>query len=335
MVDAGMAVALIETTSHALAQHRVTAVDYDIAVVTNITHEHLDEHGSLENYRAAKRKLFERLSESERKLGVAKVAVINADDSSAAYLSPLPADRQLRYGIERSDVALNARNLRFAADGSHFDVETPIGNFPIYSPLLGRFNVSNILAALAVGIALGGDALQLQAGIAALDVVFGRMEPIDEGQSFMAIVDFAHTPVSLENALQTAREMTNGRLIAVFGSAGLRDRAKRGMMGAISGRLADMTVITAEDPRTEELDEINAEIAAGAARSGAVRGESYVIVPDRAEAIAWACRYAQAGDLVMSCGKGHEPTMCFGTVERPWSEHAAMRAALRAVVGAK
>lgn len=328
MVDEGMTVAVLETTSHALSQHRVTGVAYDIAVVTNITHEHLDEHGSLEGYRAAKRRLFEGLADSYRKLGVPKVAVINGDDSSYEYLEPIPADHQYVYGIESPAATVRAISIRFERDGTRFTAETPIGPIEVHSPLLGRFNVYNILAALSVGLALGGTPEQLATGIVALQVVEGRMEPIDEGQDFLAIVDFAHTPVSLENALTTAREMTDGRLISVFGSAGLRDRAKRGMMGEISGRLADLSVITAEDPRTEDVVEICEEIAVGAERAGAVRGQGYTIIHDRAEAIAWAVQQARPGDLVIACGKGHEPSMCYGTTEYPWSEHEAMRTAL-------
>jgi UDP-N-acetylmuramoyl-L-alanyl-D-glutamate--2,6-diaminopimelate ligase len=329
MVEEGMQVALLETTSHALAQHRVTGVSYDIAVVTNITHEHLDEHGSLENYRAAKRSLFEGLCGGYRKPGVPKVAILNGDDASFDYLFPMPADTRLVYGINSPGARIRAENIRFQRDGTRFTVVTPGGDFPVHSPLLGRFNVYNILAALATGLALGGKIPQLQEGIAALEVVKGRMEPVDEGQNFLAIVDFAHTPVSLENALATAREMTEGRVISVFGSAGLRDRAKRGMMGEISARLANLTVITAEDPRTESVAEICEEIAAGAERGGARRDQNYVIVHDRAEAIQYAVNTAAPGDVVIACGKGHEPSMCYGTIEQPWSEHAAMRAALQ------
>jgi UDP-N-acetylmuramoyl-L-alanyl-D-glutamate--2,6-diaminopimelate ligase len=333
MVKEGMEVALLETTSHALAQHRVAGVSYDVAVVTNITHEHLDEHGSLENYRAAKAKLFAGLAGSYRKPNTPKVAVINGDDSSYKYLSKLLADEQFVYGIESPHATIRARDIHFERDGTVFMADTPIGTFPIHSPLLGRFNVYNILAAIGVGIALGRHLPDVQEriakGIASLKTVKGRMEPIDDGQDFLAIVDFAHTPVSLENALTTAREMTQGRLFAVFGSAGLRDKAKRAMMGAIAGRLADMSVITAEDPRTERVEDISAEIAAGAESAGAVLGDSYTIIYDRASAIEWAVEQAQPGDLVIACGKGHEPSMCYGTTETPWSEHEAMRAALR------
>lgn len=332
MVNEGMQVALLETTSHALSQHRVAGVAYDVAVVTNITHEHLDEHGTLEAYRAAKRTLFEGLAQSYRKAERKKVAIINADDGSFNDLYPIIADTQLIYAIERA-ADVRADQIRFERKGTFFTAHTPIGQLEIYSPLLGRFNVYNILAALATGIALGGNmpdlGARLQQGIAQLEVVMGRMQPIDEGQDFLAIIDFAHTPVSLENALSTAREMTTGRLISVFGCAGLRDRAKRGMMGQISGRLADLTVITAEDPRTEKVEDICEEIALGVERAGGVRFCDYRIIHDRAEAITWAMQQAQPGDLVITCGKGHEPSMCYGTTEHPWSEHEVVRKALR------
>ncbi|MGB0386093.1 MAG: UDP-N-acetylmuramoyl-L-alanyl-D-glutamate--2,6-diaminopimelate ligase [Ardenticatenaceae bacterium] len=355
MVDEGMPIALLETTSHALSQQRVAGVAYDVAVVTNITHEHLDEHGSLAAYRAAKRTLFEGLHQAYRKPNRPKVAIINGDDSSFDYLSPIPVDQQLIYAIENPTAHVRARDIRFEHNGTRFTADiscrpltapnsalaapaeggTALESLEIYSPLLGRFNVYNILAALATGIAIGRDLpdlhTRLAKGIAGLKVVTGRMEPIDEGQAFLAIVDFAHTPVSLENALSTAREMSKGRVISVFGCAGLRDRAKRGMMGEISGRLADLTVITAEDPRTEKVEDICEEIAAGAQRAGAVRDKDYVIIHDRAEAIAWAIQSAQPGDLVISCGKGHEPSMCYGTTEYPWSEHDAVRQALRSI----
>lgn len=336
MVAEGMEVALLETTSHALSQHRVTGVAYDVAVVTNITHEHLDEHGSLEAYRAAKRQLFEGLAASYRKPNMPKVAIINGDDWSYDYLRPIPGDLQLVYAIDNPAAQLRPHDMHFERDGTRFTVETPIGSLDIFSPMLGRFNVYNILAALATGITLGRDipdlAKRLIEGIAALKVVKGRMEGIDEGQDFLAIIDFAHTPVSLENALSTAREMSQGRVISVFGSAGLRDRAKRGMMGEISARLADISVITAEDPRTERVEDICEEIAAGAERAAAVRDKDYFIIHDRAAAIAWAVSIAQAGDLVISCGKGHEPSMCYGTTEYPWSEHQAMRNALLQII---
>lgn len=329
MVDAGALYAVLEVTSHSLSQERVAGVAFDVAVVTNITHEHLDEHGTIENYRAAKRRLFEHLGRSERKPDTPKVAILNADDSSFAMLEALPVDIQLSYGIEQpADV--RARDIHYANDGTRLIADTPIGPITLFSPLLGPFNVSNILAATATAITLGADQSQIAAGIEALARLRGRMDAVDLGQEFLAVVDFAHTPNALQRALEAARIMIppHGRVIAVFGCAGLRDVQKRPWMGEISGRLADLTVITAEDPRTENLDEIMEQVAAGARRAGAVEGETYVKIGDRAAAIEWAVQQAHPGDIVIACGKGHEQSMCFGEIEYPWSEHEAMAAAI-------
>lgn len=328
MVEAGVSTAVLEVTSHGLAQHRVTGIAFDTAIVTNITHEHLDFHGTLENYRRAKAMLFEHLMNTPRKPNTPKVSILNADDSSFAYLRPIPAEQYLTYGIEQpADV--RAEQVRYDNSGTTVQVASPLGTFEVRTHLLGPFNVYNVLAAVAAGVAHGADIPAIQAGIAAVQRVKGRMEPVDMGQPFLVLIDFAHTPVSLEQALTAARAMTNGRVIVVFGSAGLRDRAKRGMMGRVAARLADLAVLTAEDPRTEDVNAIIAEIAAGAEAEGAQEGRDYVRIPDRAEAIAYAVAQAQPGDIVLTCGKGHEPTMCYGTTEYPWSEHDAVRNALQ------
>lgn len=329
MVIAGALYAVLEVTSHSLSQARVAGVAFDVAVVTNITHEHLDEHGTIEDYRAAKRRLFEQLARSERKPDTPKVAILNADDSSFAMLKAVPADIQLSYGIEQpADV--RARDIRYGNDGTRLVADTPIGPIALSSPLLGPFNVSNILAATATAISQGADKNQIEAGIAALARLRGRMDALDLGQDFLAVVDFAHTPNALQRALEAARTMIppRGRVIVVFGCAGRRDVQKRPWMGEIASRLADLTVITAEDPRTEDLGEIMEQVAAGARRAGAVEGETYVKIGDRAAAIDWAVQQARAGDIVIACGKGHEQSMCFGETEYPWSEHEAMAAAV-------
>lgn len=327
MVAAGMTYAVIESTSHGLAQHRVTACEYDVAVVTNITHEHLDYHGSYEAYREAKAMLFRALATSARKPGMPKVAVLNADDASYAYLRPLPADMHVSYGLA-PEADVRAAGIEVSPDGLRFRVVGNDLDLAIASPLIGRYNVHNILAAVATARALGINDQALATGVAAVRGVVGRMDHIDHGQPFSAIVDFAHTPNALENALRTARELTAGRVIVVFGCAGLRDRAKRPWMGEVAGRLADYTVITAEDPRTEPLDAIMDEIAAGCRKAGRMEGAEYARIGDRREAIAAALRMAAPGDLVIVAGKGHERSMCFGTTEYPWSDHEAVAEAL-------
>jgi UDP-N-acetylmuramoyl-L-alanyl-D-glutamate--2,6-diaminopimelate ligase len=336
MVASGMEIAVLEATSHGLEQHRVTACDFDFAVVTNITHEHLDIHGSLEAYQQAKALLFHHLTTGYRKPGVPKVSVLNADDDSCYYLQPITADRQLTYSV-RGDADLLATGIRRSAAGTYFEVllgrpravHAPEGSLKLRTMLVGDFNVSNILAATAVALALGVPPAAIQQGVWAVKGIVGRMERVDEGQNFVAIVDFAHTPNALERALETARTLTNGQVIAVFGSAGQRDVEKRAWLGEIGGRLADVTVLTAEDPRTEPVAAILAEMARGAERAGAIEGESYFRVADRAAAIQFAVDLARPGDLVITCGKGHEQSMCYGTVETPWSEHEALRTALR------
>jgi len=332
MVAAGTEIAVLETTSHGLEQHRVSACDFDVALVTNVTHEHLDIHGSLRAYQQAKARLFRHLTTGYRKPGVPKVAILNADDDSYRTLRPLPADRHLAYGLagaHQGAADVVATGIRRSAADTRFTVQSPAGDFELRTALVGDFNISNILAATSAALALGTPVEAIQQGVWRVKGIVGRMERLDEGQDFTALVDFAHTPNALERALGTARTMTEGRVIAVFGSAGERDVAKRAWMGQIGARLADVIVLTAEDPRSEPLEEILAEMARGAEQGGAVAGQDCFCIADRAEAIQFAVDQAQPGDVVITCGKGHEQSMCYGTVERPWSEHQALRAALR------
>jgi UDP-N-acetylmuramoyl-L-alanyl-D-glutamate--2,6-diaminopimelate ligase len=341
MVAAGLTHCVLEVTSHGLAQHRVTGCDFDVAVVTNITHEHLDFHGNYENYRAAKGRLVAGLAASAVKPdGPAKAAVLNADDSAFGYLAGLvsPEVRAIRYGLQ-PEAEVTARDVAHAPDGLAFTAHGPGFQLPVRTTLVGAFNVSNCLAAIAATAgALDLPLAAVQAGLAQYPGVPGRMERIDLGQPFTAIVDFAHTPNALRRALETARDLARagqppGRVIAVFGSAGLRDVEKRRLMAEVSAELADVTVLTAEDPRTEALDDI-LEMMAGAARlKGAVEGETLFRVPDRGDALRLAAALARPGDLVLACGKGHEQSMCFGQVEYPWDDRTALRAALAEHLG--
>ncbi|MFW5709454.1 MAG: UDP-N-acetylmuramoyl-L-alanyl-D-glutamate--2,6-diaminopimelate ligase [Chloroflexota bacterium] len=330
MVANGLTHCVLEMTSHGLAQGRLSGVDVDVAVVTNVTHEHLDYHGTFENYRAAKGIMFDMLGRSYQKPGQPKIAVINADDPNAGYFAAFQADQVMTYGLGPSAM-LRAIDIDYSPDGTHFDValSDQIEGFSI--ALAGAFNVMNALAAISVGYALGLDNDLVRSGIAAVKTISGRMERIDEGQAFTAIVDFAHTPNALKNAIQAARTMLSegGRLIVVFGSAGLRDVEKRRLMADVSARLADITVLTAEDPRTESLDAILNMMAEGCRAAGGVEGETFIRVPDRGEALYRACQMAGPDDIVMACGKGHEQSMCFGTIEYPWDDREALRAALR------
>lgn len=334
MVSAGLTHVVLEVTSHGLAQHRVDACEFDLAVITNITHEHLDYHGSYEAYRAAKGRLFTSLADTKPKpQGNPRLAVLNRDDSSFEYLSQVSECRQLSYGFDPA-ADIRPDQIKHTSEGINFNIIGMGMEISITCPLTGDFNISNCLAAVTATVfGLGISTEAAHAGIAALHGVSGRMEKIELGQDFLAIVDFAHTPNALHNALTSVRKLTRGRVIAVFGAAGLRDRQKRRMMAEVSVELADLTILTAEDPRTEMLDDILDEMAAGALMKGGIEGQSFWCVPDRGQAIRFAISLARPGDVVISCGKGHEQSMCFGQVEYPWDDRTAMRAALSEHLG--
>jgi UDP-N-acetylmuramoyl-L-alanyl-D-glutamate--2,6-diaminopimelate ligase len=313
-------------TSHGLQQGRLSGVDIDVAIVTNVTHEHLDFHGSFEEYRAAKGIMFQMLEDSYRKGDMPKISVLNRDDVSYDHYAKIKADKIIGYSIKRYSEN-QAFAMRFDPGKTYFAVDKTDFQYK----LVGEFNIYNALAALTTARAIGIDDETILKGLQAVESVSGRMQRIDEGQDFIAIVDFAHTPDALEKALAAGRTMLgNGkRLIAVFGSAGLRDVEKRRMMAETSAKFADVTILTAEDPRTESLTGILQEMADGCVAQGAIEGETFFRVPDRGEALYRACQIANAGDMVMACGKGHEQSMCFGTIEYPWDDRDALHAALR------
>ncbi|MBG0771934.1 MAG: UDP-N-acetylmuramoyl-L-alanyl-D-glutamate--2,6-diaminopimelate ligase, partial [Anaerolineaceae bacterium] len=252
----------------------------------------------------------------------------NKDDDSYPDLSKITQVRQLSYSLQEG-ADLWADEIENTPSELRFKVHGPGKTFAIRTPLIGRYNVSNGLA--TVGLTVFGLDVPVeiaQEAFVTLPVVPGRMEAINLGQDFLAIVDFAHTPNGIRQALRTARELARGKLIAVFGSAGLRDVEKRKMMPEIAIGIADEIILTAEDPRTESLEGILADMAEGAERSGGREGETFWREPDRGTAIRMAVSKASKGDVVIICGKGHEQSMCFGTVEYPWDDRIALRAAL-------
>lgn len=331
MADAGCDYAVIESTSHALSArwNRLGGCYFDVAVFLNITHEHLDYHGSFEQYRADKARLFEMLGEGEK--GEAW-AIANADDPNAAYfLDAAPARaRRLTFGV-RSPADVRARAMSAGPAGSTLQVTTPWGEAQLRLRLPGSFNVSNALAALGVALSQGIPLERAVAAVAAVPGIRGRMQPVSMGQPFDVIVDYAHNPDSFEQVLGMLRPLTAGRIIAVFGSAGERDRAKRGIQGEIAGRYADLLVLTDEDPRGEDPAAIIAEIAEGAERAGRRAGDGYLCIPDRAEAIRAALAAARPGDLVLLLGKGHEGNIIYAGGSIPWDEAEQAREALRAL----
>jgi UDP-N-acetylmuramoyl-L-alanyl-D-glutamate--2,6-diaminopimelate ligase len=328
LLVAGGTWGVLEATSHALALKKVRGCEVDIAVFTNLTPEHLDFHGTLQSYLDAKAILFEMLGTGADK-GVAKTAVLNADDPHWRYLADRAASaRVLTYGI---DAHADVQGTIVSADaaGSRVGIATATEAVEVLLPLVGRFNVHNALAAAAAGVAAGVSLATAKIALEKARPVRGRMERIDAGQPFTVIVDYAHTPESLDKVLSLLRPLTNGKLIAVFGSAGERDRAKRPRLAEVAARYADLFVITQEDPRLEDPQQILSEIAAGALAAGKRAGDDFLVIGDRAEAVREAVRRASEGDTVLLAGKGHEGSIIIGEEKLPWDEAGAARAALR------
>lgn len=338
MVEAGLTHAVLETTSHGWAQYRVDACEFDIGVVTNITHEHLDYHKTYENYLAAKARLFTSLAATtEKKIGNIRLAVLNRDDQSYNPLVDIVDGKKLSYGFSKG-CDLRASAFEPTENGIQFIVEYQEKKTDLLVPMYGEYNVSNCLAALgATVVGLGISMETAVIGLRNFGGIPGRMERIDLGQNFLSFVDFAHTPNALKVTLETGRSILNrmnsiykreGRLIVLFGSAGLRDKEKRRMMAETSALFADITILTAEDPRTESLSNILEEMMAGAVSKGAKLGENLFLIPDRPESHRTALFMAKKGDIILACGKGHEQSMCFGETEYPWDDRIAMMAAL-------
>jgi len=315
---------VVETSSHALAQYRVWGLRYEIAVMTNVTNDHLDYHGTFDNYLESKRRLFKIAARFGRKLGVA-----NADDPNGEkFLATTP--RSISYGIGNGD--LQATNVKLATDHSTYTAVDGDEKYNIRINIPGDFNVSNSLAAIAVGRELGLNKKQIETGIAALKNVEGRMNAIDEGQKFKVIIDFASTPDAFERFFESVRPLVKGKLIAVFGSAGRRDESKRAVQGEIAGRYSEEVVLTEEDDRDVDGNEILAQIASGAEQAGKVADKDMFLVLDRAEAIKFALgRAKNADDTVVILGKGHEKTLERATETLEWSDTEVTKSALRAM----
>jgi len=329
LLVAGGTWGVIEATSHALALRKIRGIDVDVAVFTNLSPEHLDFHGTLQAYLEAKGILFGMLAQGRGK-GVPKAAVLNADDPHWQYLADRAAGaRVISYGIDAlADV--QATILAADATGSRIAITAFGDRAELRLPLVGRFNVHNALAATGAGLAAGATLAQCRDALARAKPVRGRMDRIDAGQPFTVIVDYAHTPESLEKVLALLRPLTAGRLIAVFGSAGERDRTKRPKLALAAAKYADRFFITQEDPRLEDPAAILSEIEAGALEAGKQPDRDYRVIDDRTEAINEAIAGAAEGDTVLLAGKGHEGSIIVGEEKRPWDEAGAARAALRA-----
>jgi UDP-N-acetylmuramoyl-L-alanyl-D-glutamate--2,6-diaminopimelate ligase len=322
---------VLEATSHALALRKLRGTDVDIAVFTNLSPEHLDFHGSLQNYLEAKGELFHMLTGGFGEKGVMKAAVLNADDSHWRYLADRADGAKIvTYGIEAlCDV--QGAILASDASGSKIRITASGQSVELTLPLVGRFNVHNALAAAAAGLAAGATLQHARDALSRARAVRGRMERVESGQPFSVIVDYAHTPESLDKVLGLLRPLTKGKLIAVFGSAGERDRAKRPALAEIAAKYADFFVITQEDPRLEEPAKILDEIEKGAIGAGKRKGTDYLVIDDRREAVSEAIRRASPDDTVLLAGKGHEESIIVGEEKRPYDEATAARDALKAL----
>ena len=336
MAANGDRAAVVETTSHGLALDRVAGVAYDVAILTNLTHEHLELHGSWEAYRDAKLSLFERLAGPagvRKPMAWPRTGIVNLDDPSAGAFAGVTQEagaRLLTYGTDPA-ADVRATKVEESATGLRFAYVAPSGPGEVTLRLVGRFNVHNALAVLALGEAIGLAAGDVRRGLASVEGVPGRMERVDVGQPFGVIVDFAHSPASLQTVLDLLAPTAaarGGGLIAVFGSAGERDTAKRPAMGRIAGERCRLVVVTDEDPRGEDPDAINEAIAQGAEAAGRRRGHDLLVINDRREAIEAAFERARPNDIVLLAGKGHERSIIGPSGPLPWNERAEAEAAL-------
>jgi UDP-N-acetylmuramoyl-L-alanyl-D-glutamate--2,6-diaminopimelate ligase len=311
----------MEVSSHALEQKRVAGIEFDAAIFTNLTQDHLDFHGTMDNYFAAKQKLFTKSANGSKRGAV----VINIDDVSGVRLAnETDVAIKFTYGI-RGPASLRATNIQLGAESSTFTVEAPEKSFACKLPLIGRHNIYNALAATGAALALGIDVKKIQSALANMSPVPGRLESVPCGQPFTVFVDYAHTDDALQNVLTTLREVTKGRLLLLFGCGGNRDSGKRAKMGRVAAELADYTLITSDNPRNELPEKIAAQIEEG---FHSVKQRGYAIELDRKRAISEIISLAKRGDTVLLAGKGHETYQEFDDTVVPFDDRVHAREAL-------
>ncbi|WP_405082461.1 UDP-N-acetylmuramoyl-L-alanyl-D-glutamate--2,6-diaminopimelate ligase [Paenibacillus chitinolyticus] len=328
MADEGTDYCVMEVSSHALDLGRVKGVRFRGGVFTNLTQDHLDYHETMDKYEAAKGLLFSRMgNEFTGDAGDKQYAVLNADDPSAERLAKLTSAEVITYGVNR-DCDVKATNIRITAKGTEFDVVSFAGTEPMRMKLVGLFNVYNALAAISVSLAEGLPLSRIRESLGSMPGVDGRMEIVDEGQEFLVLVDYAHTPDGLRNALSSIREFAQGRVKCVFGCGGDRDRTKRPLMGKVTGELSDDVYVTSDNPRTEDPGAILLDIVPGLIEAG-VDENRYKLLVDRPEAIQKAIEEAGPQDVVLIAGKGHETYQDIAGVKHDFDDRLIARAALR------
>lgn len=327
MVKAGMDIAVMEVSSHALALDRVAGCEFDIVVFTNLTQDHLDFHRTLDDYFQAKLKLFTEYVDDRQKKGH-KRALINADDQWASVVLQHCSIPVWTFGLY-AQADIKAEAIRLSMGGTEFVVNSPFGRMTINSQLVGEHNVSNMLAAIGIGLEMGMTIPMIERAVQAVINVPGRFERIDEGQAFTVVVDYAHTEDALYRLLQAAQAIKQGRIITVFGCGGDRDAGKRPKMGRVAARQSDLLIVTSDNPRTENPQAILAQIEQGIQSVLPEERCPYQIIPDRAEAIHAAVAEAKAGDLVLIAGKGHEDYQIIGTRKIHFDDREEARKALQ------
>lgn len=320
MSNEGCKYALIEVTSHAITQSRIYGINFDLALVTNISADHVEYHGSLNNYVATKGKLFKKVSKGKRKFGVPKILVMNSDDQFYSFFNQFVADRKMTYGLKSATIY--ASNLEKNPEGTEFMLNVPNNSIPIKLTLPGEFNVYNSLAAASICIALQIPLEDIKSGLEESATIAGRLEHVDGGQNYNIIVDYAHAPESLENLLKLYRRLTQGRIFLVFGATGGgRDKAKRPRMGQIANEHADYIIVTDDDPYEEDEWEIIEQISEGIPRK---EGSDFWKIPDRKEAIRLALTMAHEEDCVIVAGKGAEEVMMLRGKKVVWNDKKAI-----------
>ncbi|HEX7063874.1 MAG TPA: UDP-N-acetylmuramoyl-L-alanyl-D-glutamate--2,6-diaminopimelate ligase [Bacillales bacterium] len=324
MISENVDTAVMEVSSHALDLGRVHGCDFNVAVFTNLSQDHLEYHSTMEDYFRAKSLLFSQLGNTYDRNKV-NAAVINADDKRADELKKVTAAQVITYGIER-EADVRAEEVELSEKGTRFSLVSPFGHTNIQLKLIGLFNVYNALAAATASLLSGLPLSQVKASLEEAGGVPGRFEVIDEGQPFTVIVDYAHTPDSLENVLATVRQFAKGRIFAVIGCGGDRDRTKRPLMAQKAVEYADISVFTSDNPRSEEPEEIIRDMENG------VKGESFVSIPDRAEAIHYAVEEAYPGDIIVIAGKGHETYQILGDRVIDFDDRETAREAIKKIL---
>ncbi|MFA5967339.1 MAG: UDP-N-acetylmuramoyl-L-alanyl-D-glutamate--2,6-diaminopimelate ligase [Patescibacteria group bacterium] len=329
--------AIVETTSHALAQHRTWGIFYDMAIFTNITHDHLDYHKTFENYKAAKSKLFRELVSNLRKPGMPKISVVNLNDPNAAYFDRFPADQKYYFAVDKvdtppaPDTMLWANNIHEGRQHTYFTLNTPKGSIDVKLHLPGRFNVFNALAAASSAFALDLDIQVIQQGIESAWQVPGRMEYVPNTQGLDIVIDYAHTPDGFQKVFETLRPIARGKIIAVFGATGDRDKTKRPILSQIASQFADEIVLTEEDPGSEDALQIIKELLPGIDKHKFTEGKNLHIILERKSAVQHALTHAEANDLILLLAMGAQTVIVRGDKKIPYHEREVVQQILQSM----